>query len=285
MKKVLVFGEIIWDVFDDKAEIGGAPFNLSAHISSLGHSVDMVSALGCDKLGADARVHLKKWGVGDKYVHTVKEPTGYCKVTLDEEGHPSYDLASNVAYDNIPITEPHGEYDALAFGSLAVREYSSYKALKKLLERKYKTVFYDINVRMPHFYPELAKELIGYVNILKLSREEALELQLGNSAEEVCLNVLEKYKNVELVLLTCDKDGAILYHREKGKILSPMPKSKPVSTVGAGDSFSACYLANYLNGVDPEICLARAVRLSDYVITKLGAVMEIPVELKKTIID
>lgn len=285
MKKVLVFGEIIWDVFDDKAEIGGAPFNLSAHISSLGHKVDMVSALGDDELGREARNHLEKWGVGGKYVHAVDVPTGFCKVTLDKEGHPSYDLASGVAYDNIPITDPCEEYDALAFGSLAIREYASYKALKNLLNKKYRTVFYDVNVRMPHFYSGLAKELIGYVDILKLSREEALELKMGNTPEEVCLNVLERYKNVEQVLLTCDKDGAILYHREKGKIISPMPKSKPLSTVGAGDSFSACYLANYLNGVEPEKCLERAVGLSDYVITKLGAVMEIPAELKKTIID
>lgn len=285
MKKVLVFGEIIWDVFADKAEIGGAPFNLSAHVSSLGHDVNMVSALGDDQLGKDARKHLEKWGVGDKYVHIVDVPTGYCKVTLDEVGHPSYDLASGVAYDNIPITETEEEYDALAFGSLAVREYASYKSLMKLLEGKYKTVFYDVNVRKPHFYPGIAKELIKYVNILKLSREEALDLEMGDNPEAVCLNVLERYPNVEQVLLTCDKDGAILYHREKGKIQSPMPKSKPVSTVGAGDSFSACYLANYLNGVDPEQCLARAVGLSDYVITKLGAVMEIPEELRKTIID
>ena len=283
MKKVLVFGEIIWDIFSDKAEIGGAPFNLSAHMSSLGLKVDMVSALGNDSLGKDARINLKKWNIGDKYVHTVNAPTGYCKVTLDETGRPSYELADNVSYDNIPITETEGEYDALAFGSLAARGETSLKALQMLLKGKYETVFYDVNVRHPYFCSENAKKLIGYVDILKLSREEAIFLELGSTPDDVCLNVLEKYNNVKQVLLTCDKDGAVLYHREKGKIFSQTPKSKPISTVGAGDSFSACYLANHLNGVAPEICLDRAVILSDYVVTKLGAVMKLPDDLKKKI--
>lgn len=284
MSKILVFGEIIWDIFDDGAQIGGAPFNLSAHLSNLGHDVQMVSALGKDELGKKAKEHLKKWGVGEKYVAEVDYPTGYCKVTLDSDGHPSYMLASDVAYDNIPQTQPEEEYEALAFGSLAVREYNSYKTLKELLKRNYKTVFYDVNVRMPHFYPNIAKELMEYTTIVKISREEALCLEMGSTDEETCLNILAKYPKVEMVLLTCDKDGAIVYHRQLGKIISPMPKSKPLSTVGAGDSFSACYLANYLNGVQTTECLSRAVKLSDYVITVLGAVMELPEELKNSII-
>ncbi len=280
-----MFGEIIWDIFSDKAEIGGAPFNLSAHMASLGFKVDMVSALGNDSLGEDARLHLKKWNVGDKYVQTVNAPTGYCRVTLNEMGHPFYELGNNVSYDNIPVTETEKGYNAFVFGSLAVRAETSLKALQMLLQEKYETVFYDVNVRQPYFNPEIAKKLVSFVDILKLSREEAIFLELGSTPDDVCLNVLEKYCNVKQVLLTCDKDGAVLYHREKGKIFSPIPKSKPISTVGAGDSFSACYLANHLNGVTPEICLERAVTLSDYVVTRLGAVMELPCDLKKTIID
>ena len=283
MSKILVFGEIIWDVFADKSEIGGAPFNLAAHTANLGHEVAMVSALGCDELGDEACAHLDRFNISKKYVARVSEPTGYCKVTLDAEGHPSYNLASGVAYDNIPMTEVDEEFEALAFGSLAVREYPSYKSLKKLLEKKYKTVFYDVNVRMPHFFPNIAKELMGYSTIVKLSREEAGDLGFGSDPEEVSLNILEKYKNLEMVILTKDKDGAAIYHRTLGKIESPMPKNKPLSTVGAGDSFSACFLANYLKGIDPAECLIRASKLSDFVITKLGAVPEIPEELKKEI--
>ncbi len=33
--KILSFGEIIWDVYEDKKCIGGAPFNFAAHCARL----------------------------------------------------------------------------------------------------------------------------------------------------------------------------------------------------------------------------------------------------------
>ena len=63
MSRALVFGEIIWDIFGDDYKIGGAPFNLAAHMSGLSTDVYMVSALGKDELGKKAREHLAKWGI------------------------------------------------------------------------------------------------------------------------------------------------------------------------------------------------------------------------------
>ena len=36
MKKVLSYGEILWDVIDGQAKIGGAPFNLAGHLARRG---------------------------------------------------------------------------------------------------------------------------------------------------------------------------------------------------------------------------------------------------------
>ena len=49
--KLIVFGEILWDVFGDEKKIGGAPFNFAAHCTKLGMDVDIVSAVGNDELG------------------------------------------------------------------------------------------------------------------------------------------------------------------------------------------------------------------------------------------
>ena len=47
--KIQVFGDILWDVFPDKREIGGAAFNFAAHIARLGANVKMLSAVGADE--------------------------------------------------------------------------------------------------------------------------------------------------------------------------------------------------------------------------------------------
>jgi fructokinase len=52
-----------------------------------------------------------------------------------------------------------------------------------------------------------------------------------------------------------------------------------VSTVGAGDSFSAAFLVNYLSGEKVSVCLNRACTLGSYVVTQLGAIPEYPEQL------
>jgi len=51
--KVLSFGEILWDQFREKKEVGGAALNFSAHLAKLGAQVHIVSAVGNDLLGRE----------------------------------------------------------------------------------------------------------------------------------------------------------------------------------------------------------------------------------------
>ena len=45
MKKVIAFGEVLWDVYPDKATLGGAPLNLAAHAALQVCKVIMSSAV------------------------------------------------------------------------------------------------------------------------------------------------------------------------------------------------------------------------------------------------
>ena len=47
---LIAFGELLWDVFDDKRLIGGAPFNVATHAARLGIETALVSAVGADAL-------------------------------------------------------------------------------------------------------------------------------------------------------------------------------------------------------------------------------------------
>ena len=54
--------------------------------------------------------------------------------------------------------------------------------------------------------------------------------------------------------------------------VSDKPQVTVAATVGGGDSFGACYLRHYLAGLPAAQCLRRAVTLSNYVVTQLGAI-------------
>jgi fructokinase len=277
--KILSFGEILWDIFGEKKEIGGAPFNFSAHMAKLGADVCMVSALGNDELGESALKFVRSYGIHTDYIAVSEKPTGYCKVTLAGKT-PRYDLVPGVAYDFIPCPAVSDAFDAFYMGTLAQRNDISRLSLEKLLCCvNAKEVFFDINIRQSYYTKEIIESCLQHTSILKISREEMhvfseLGIADASSPEELCASLAERFP-LKIILVTLDKDGAMLYIcKEKSFLYSRKPECKVVSTVGAGDSFSACFLYNYLNGASLDVCLDRAVTLSDYVVTKLGAIPE-----------
>lgn len=281
---VLTFGEVLWDIFGDEKKIGGAPFNFSAHLARLGADVTFVSAVGDDPLGEETLAAVREIGLRTDAVAVLRgEKTGYCAVTL-KNGAPRYDLARGVAYDRIPfpVSRSGSRPDALYLGTLASREGESRDTAHRLLsESGAKEVFFDVNIRGNDWSEPLIRSYLPYTTLLKLSREELYAFSsFGSDGETVCAEICRVFPNVKQVVLTLDKDGATVYDaRKKMFFPSPVPQSKPVSTVGAGDSFSACYLYNYLSGAPTEKCLARAVALSDFVVTELGAVPDYPADL------
>ncbi len=286
---VLSFGEILWDLFPDSRVIGGAPFNFAAHLSKLGAKVTLVSAVGQDELGEAAAEQIRAMGMEDICTSRLADyTTGFCKVTL-KNGTPSYDLKKDVAYDHIPFpASTPKKVDALYCGTLASRTESSFATLKRLLrEVSAGEVFFDVNIRGNNWSAELLKEVLPFATVLKFSREEASVLAealslptQGDPCLSMCHALAETYKNLRQILVTLDKDGSFVYLTESGSVLpSPKPHSKAISTVGAGDSFSACYVYNLLTGADTETCIRRATALSDYVVTQLGAVPDYPAEL------
>lgn len=281
--KILVFGEVLYDLFGEKTEIGGAPFNFAAHLASLGETVDFVSAVGDDVLGGSALEELRKKQIGIDYTAVLPQPTGYCRVTL-QDGVPSYNLAQNTAYDYIPVPCSETQYDVLCFGTLAQRSAVSRASLRALLKGKYREVFCDINLRKPFYSAEIIEQSIAGATILKLSREEAPAILPCTDPERCTAELLTRYPSLRQVVLTLDRDGSAVRDREKGFFCSPKPAANAVSTVGAGDAFGACYLHHLLKGDGIEASLAAATLLSDFVVTRLGAVPALPAELREKII-
>ena len=271
--RILSFGEILWDIFPDEKKIGGAPFNFAAHAARLGAESFMVSAVGNDENGTDALNEVDRLGIKRDYIHIDRKyKTGYCAVTLTD-GKPSYDLVRDVAYDHIPDVCPRGRFDALYMGTLALRSPDSRRAFEKLL--KYtdaKEIFFDVNFRGNFYTRELVSALLKETTILKISDEE-----IGFFGKRDHINVLldlsKTYPKLKYICLTLGKDGALVYDcRNKAILYSDKPKGKVVSTVGAGDSFAACFLVSILSGKTVNDSLDRAVTLSDFVVTQLGAV-------------
>lgn len=276
--KILSFGEILWDVYPDNAYIGGAPLNFGAHLAKQGAEVYMLSAVGKDELGEKALSVLEDWNLRTDYVKTVDKETGKCLVTLDGNSVPSYNLLSDVAWDCID-GEIDDSFDVFYFGTLALRSETNVSTVKKLLAKGgFKEIFVDVNIRPPFYSEKTVGMALENATILKISDEEletvvALAGLEASGTEKTARAIATAYPNIKILIITLGAKGSVAYDVEKDKFFyADGIKVEVISTVGAGDSFSASFLRKYLECESIEACLAYATKISAFVVSKYDAV-------------
>ncbi len=282
--KILAIGEIIFDIFGDEAVIGGAPLNFCAHCVASGADAALFSGVGEDEFGKRAIGYLEKFGVDPRFVSSVSGETGKCIVTVTN-GNPSYNVMRPAAYDMLETdTKLIEEYaaDVFAFGTLIQREAKSREAVRKILaDCTFKDVFCDINLRKDCYDEESCRLCLENATILKLSAEEEPLLsefgfyESAENEEKLLENIAKSFANIRLILFTKGENGSVIYDARSGEFtVVPAVKAKVVSTVGAGDSYSAAFLCEYLQSGDIAKAGKAGAVLSAYVVSHKEAIPE-----------
>ena len=287
--KVLGMGEALWDVLPEGKKIGGAPANFAYHVSQFGLDSRACSAIGDDPLGKELVENFDRQNV--KYIlQTVPYPTGTVQVELDPNGVPVYDIKENVAWDNIGFTpeleELAKETSAICFGSLAQRNVVSRETINKFLdaipEENDPLIVFDVNLRQGFYTKEILENSMERCNILKINDEELVIVSRmfgypGIDLQDKCWILLGKY-NLKMLILTCGVNGSYVFTPGNVSFL-PTPKVEVADTVGAGDSFTAAFIASILQGKTVKEAHDKAVRTSAFVCTQKGAMPVLPPEI------
>ncbi len=266
MKKVICFGEVIWDALPKGIYLGGAPINVALNLDNLGINTRIISAVGKDRLGGLALKSIKHKGLDTDLIQINEHPTGLAEVEIDEEGIPTYTIHENTAWDFIQITDEIKQHvqesDYLMFGSLPFRN-STGDTIKELLKDYEGKVIVDVNFRKPFYSEELIDEILHLADIVKFNRIEFGEFlgwkNLDKDHEEALSWLAEEY-NIETILLSRGEKGAyILHNGEIGKKGRYYVKVK--DTVGAGDAFLAGAIYSIIKGKDAydTACFANAI--------------------------
>ena len=286
---IFSFGEILWDIIEGEAHLGGAAFNLAAHAAKLGLNAELVSRVGSDDLGRRAIDEAKRLRVGTSFVEVdSRYPTGTVTVTVASDGQPEYEIGCPAAWDHIHFEEQSiklRQPDAICFGTLAQRNLISRRALASLLRSVDPCpVFYDVNLRQTFYSKEVIEWGFNRASVVKMNNQESRligNLLLdGDLDEESCaLRLRDRYR-IPIVLVTLGASGCLVIDHT-GATHIPGRSVKVVDTIGAGDAFSATFLAGWLRGLSPQHAVVLANRVGAYVASQRGAIPEYGDEIEQ----
>ncbi len=280
-RRPVIFGEVLFDCFEDEVTLGGAPFNVAWHLRGFGLNPLLVSRVGEDELGHQVVASMERWGMDTAGLQRGAErPTGRVRVTVDA-GQPRYDILPNQAYDFIDhravsTVREHGDLAQLYHGTLALRNEVSDATLRAIRHESGLPVFIDVNLRPPWWDLSKVTEILPGATCIKLNEDELnlLERQAPESDSQTRAAHLREAHGAEVVLVTQGKLGAFALTPDGLCSAAAQPVHNLVDTVGAGDGFSAVAIIGVLEHWPWERTLRRAAAFAARICEYRGAIRE-----------
>lgn len=265
-KKIVAFGEIVWDLLPNGKVLGGTPSNMVFRSNSFGEEGYLLSRVGDDKLGHAALNKLKELGISDENVQMDSAfPTGTVNITFDEKGDPRYNVTLDVAFDHIEFSAEALKLarnaDCLFYGLLPQRFGLSKNTIRELIKESPDSLkFFDLKLFEHFFDLTVVDFLLRNSNIVRIKEKEigflAEKLDLKpDSLEDFGALLLTKYKKLDLVLVTRGEGGIFAYSKRQGAFMISGYNIKMRDNIGSGMAFSAGFLHYYLNGKSIEDAL------------------------------
>lgn len=287
-KKIAAFGELLWDLLPAGKVLGGAPTNFIYRINSFGDQGTLLSKVGDDKAGRDARSALRNLGLSDENIQTDYEfPTGSVKVKIDEQGLVDFNIITDVAYDHIEINtemiDAFSQADCVCFGTLVQRYGISKNTLRELIHESPDVVkFLDVNLRKKCYTAATLEDSLRMANILKANDEELLIIKdlLGLKNENLpnlAKEALETFK-LDIILCTLGSNGAFCLTKDEVFYYDPGYQITLGDTVGSGDAFSAGFVHYFMNGQPIDEALRFGNAAGAMIATTTGATSPISKE-------
>ena len=250
--RVLVVGEILWDVFADTTRLGGAALNFAVHLKRLGDDPRIFSAIGTDALGQAAGATIASLGLDPIFLQTTARfSTGTASVRLGPGDHPSFAIERPAAYDAVELTDailqqvvrwtPAWCY----YGTLFPSSAQARRVLRQLLDALPQARrFYDVNLRAGFESPELVSDLLRTAHAVKLNEGELGKvhrwLDLPADPEAFCRAGCARY-GWRAACVTLGARGCALLAGDDF-VEAPAIPVTVVDTVGAGDAFAAAFV-------------------------------------------
>lgn len=252
--------------------LGSSSAIVAHNLAALGSCVGFQSRIGDDPLGQIALERLQESGVDVSQVKKVSgsTTTGLTVILHHESGRNILTYAGTIAELNWNDLDLDYLADSRHF------HMSSYYLQRGLRPRapellqwmksKGLTTSLDTNDDPEDRWEDDLEPVLKYVDIFLPNRREASKIA---RTENLDAAIQKLSQLVPLVVVKLGGEGA-LAQRGSERILSPTREVATVDLVGAGDSFDAGFLCQYVRGADLAACLASGNRAGALSTTRPG---------------
>ena len=280
--KVAGFGEVLWDIYPGGKTLGGAPSNFAIHSHQLGADSFLISSVGDDKLGKEAQRLLFDFGLDTSGIQVNKYfSTGRVEVNLDEMGTPSYKIDEESAWDFIRFEENLKKIckliDCICYGTLVQRNSNSKRTLIEILDSTSLNCLkvFDVNFRQKFYNKEIIESSLKRADIVKMNQLEFYQIAnlffISKEWEKGIISLIKEF-DLKLVILTLGENGSILATKNDYIIHTPKNKVNVLSSVGAGDAYTASVVMGWLNKKPLNEIILEATNLASHVCGFMGAI-------------
>ena len=257
MRKVVCMGECLVDMTPCgngyEKRIGGAPYNVCACVARLGGEAYYLGKLGGDEYAEFLKSKIASSGVRTYYISvddTLKTTLAIVSLTKDGvnftfERDNTADL--NFCEDDVR-DDMFSQSDILHFCSVGLvgKSERAHRKAIEIAKNKGCIVSFDVNVRANLWNSindciSKINEFLPYADIVKVSEEELNMLSQGSTEQERA-NEMFRGTNLNILIVTKGKDGAVAYDRFGNICTSEAVKVKVSNTTGAGDNFIGAVL-------------------------------------------
>ena len=224
---------------------GGSVMNTAVALGRLGEKVSFFTGLSTDLFGDVLRAHLTESNVDTAPAHVSDRPTTLAFVRL-VDGHATYAFYDENTAGRMLLEDdlPEVAADAIFFGGISLVVEPCANTYEALMQREapHRLTMLDPNIR-PGFITDEARyrdrlhAMLALADVVKISDEDLDWVQGDTDAARLLEN-----DGTQVVLLTRGADGVTVLTRN-GSFDVPAERAEVVDTVGAGDTFSAGFLA------------------------------------------
>ena len=288
--QVVVVGDLVTDVVastagavavgsDTTARIvlgdGGAGGNVAAWLRAVDLDVGLVTCVGEDPAGRDAVARLADAGVATAAATDPSAPTGTVVVLTDATGERTMltDRGANQALDaaDLPLTWFRRGAHLHLSGYVLLDERGRDAGLAALRAATVSgmTISVDPASWAPLRRWGAARFLAATADaMLTLPNRDEARVLTGFGDPAGAARHLARHHGAAVV--TCGADGAV-WSDGATTVHGRAGRATVVDSTGAGDAFTAGYLAAWLDGAEPDEALERAAYLAAQAVGRRGA--------------